>query len=291
MNSTRILVSGATGQQGGSVIDALVGSGHTIVGMTRNPDSEKAQALAGRGVTVVEGNLQDGSGLKDALQRVDSFFLMTTPFEAGVEAEAQQGLNAIDAAKEAGIKHVVFSSVADADRETGIPHFDSKYKVEQHLRASGVPFTIVAPAFFYDNMLAPFVLPGLREGTLAQAMPAEVRLQSVSVRNIGEFAALALLNPDRFLGKRINIAGDELTGPEYAQDIGRVSRRDIGYFEVPLDQVRAGSEDMAQMYDWFTRVGYSADVAGLKKAYPEVKWESFSQWAERQDWSVLATVA
>jgi uncharacterized protein YbjT (DUF2867 family) len=289
MNNTRILIAGATGQQGGTVVDALVGSGHTIFGLTRNPDSEKSQALAARGVTVVKGNLQDGIGLTEALEQVDSFFFMTTPFEAGIEAETEQGINAVDAAKEAGIRHVVFSSVADADKETGVPHFDSKYRVEQHLRASGVPFTILAPAFFYDNMMAPFVLPGLQDGTLAQALPAEVKLQSVSARNIGEFAALALLNPDRFVGRRIDFAGDELTGPEYAQVIGRVGGKDIGYYEVPLEQIRSASEDMALMYDWFSRVGYSADIPSLKNEYPEVKWERFSQWADRQDWGVLST--
>ena len=139
-------------------------------------------------------------------------------------------------------------------------------------------------------MTAPFVLPGLQNGTLAQALPAVTPLQSVSVRNIGQMVALAFKERDKFAGRRINIAGDSLTGPQYAQALSHASGRPITYVEVPLQKVREMSEDMAAMYDWFATVGYSADIAGLKSQYPEVAWESFSQWAERQDWSILTAL-
>ncbi len=194
----------------------------------------------------------------------------------------------MDAAKAAGVGHIVFSSVADADKNTGVPHFDSKFKVEQHLRSDGVPYTIIAPAYFYNNMLAPFVLPSLKQGTFAQALPAGVKLQCVATDSIGSFAAHVFANPDQFYEKRIDLAGDSLTGPEFADTLSKASGHDIKYFEVALDQVKAQSEDMALMYDWFDKVGYSVDIASLKHDYPDVKWPGFSEWARQQDWSVLS---
>ncbi len=287
MSNRRILVTGATGQQGGAVVDALLDRGLEITAMTRNPDSEKARALGARGIGFVTGDMDDRASLVEAFRGFDTVFLMGTPFEAGVETETVHGINAVQAAREAGTGHLVYSSVSDADENTGVPHFDSKSRVEGYLRESGVPYTIIAPVYFYDNMMSPFVLPGLQDGTFAMAMPAEVSLQSVSVKNIGELAALVIQNPDRFLGKRINLAGDGLTGQEYAEAISTASGRQIGYFEVPIEQVREMSEDMALMYEWFITDGYTADIEGLKSEYPEVAWESFPDWAGRQDWGVL----
>ena len=283
----KIMVTGATGQQGGAVLAALQGKGHELVALTRNPDSEKAGKLAAHGVQLVKGDFQDRSALTAAFRTIDALFLVGTPYETGPEDETRQGINAVDAAKQAGVGYVVYSSVSDADRKTGIPHFDSKYFVEEHLRQSGVPSAILAPVFFYDNMMAFFVLPGLQKGVLALGMPADVELQGISVKNVGEMHALALQNRDSFQGKRINLAGDSLTGTQYAAEISKASGRKIGYQEVPLETVRESSEDFAAMYDWFTKVGYSADIAGLKRDYRDVAWESFAEWAARQDWSVL----
>ena len=290
MSNKNILVTGATGQQGGSVLRALEGKGNELFALTRNGASAKARELSDRGIKVYEGNFHDSQSLVSAFLKVDSVFLVGSPFEAGTDDETQQGINAVDAAKKAGIKHLVYTSVANADKGTGIPHFDSKYKVEQHLRESGVPFTIIAPAFFYDNMMAPFILPGIQNGAYAQAMPPDVKLQMISAKNIGEFAALALQETERFAGKRIDIAGDALTGPQIGTAIGKASGRDIGYFEAPIEKVREMSEDMALMYEWFIRVGYDTDIAGLRNEFPEVPWETFNQWAKRQDWSVLDPV-
>jgi len=287
MSGNRILVIGATGQQGGAVVEALLQGDFDVNALTRNPDSDRARELAARGVGLIRGDMDERDALAEAFRGFDGLFLMSTPFEAGMERETAQGINAVDAASAAGIGHLVFTSVADADRSTGIPHFDSKQRIEEQLKASGVPYTILAPAYFYENMMAPFVLPGLQDGVFAMAMPADHPLQMVSVRNIGELAALAFGDPDRFLGRRINLAGDDLNGAGYAAALGAASGRTIGYFAVPIDQVREMSEDMALMYEWFVADGYDVDIAGLTREYPEVAWESFQEWAGRQDWSVL----
>ena len=282
-----VLVTGATGHQGGSVVRALLDKGFGVTAMSRNPDGEKAKALKESGVEVVKGDFQDPDSLKQALSAVDAAFLVSTPFEAGIDAETSQGIAFIDAAAAAGVGFLLFSSVSDADRATGIPHFDSKYEVEKHLAKSGLDYAILAPAFFYDNMMAPFVLPGLKQGTLAQGLDADKELQSISVRDIGRFAALMLERRDEFKGRRVNVAGDSLTGQAYADALASATGRSIGYAEVPIDQIKKMSEDMGIMYDWFNREGYSADIDGLRSRYPEVGWERFDEWAARQDWSVL----
>ncbi len=291
MDKRRILVTGATGQQGGSVIAALLDKGCELYGLTRHPSSERALELKAMGVKVVAGNLSDPyfHSLRKVFKMVDSVFLVGTPFETGVEGEVLQGLNTIDLAKETGIKHLVYTSVADADKQTGIPHFDSKFKVEQHLIQSGVPFTIIAPVFFYDNMMAPFTLPGLQHGQLAQALPANIPLEGISVKNIGEFAGLILENPERFLGKRINIAGDELDGNRWAEVLSAASNKQIGYSEIPVEMLEQSSTDMAKMYRWFRSVGYDVNVNQLKREYPEIHWDSLAEWASQQDWKVLET--
>jgi len=285
--SKTILVTGATGQQGGSVARHLMSNGHHVRALTRNPESEKAKALARKGADMVEGTFTDRQSLEKALEGVDAAFLVTTPFEAGTEAETEQGVAFIDGAAAAGIDYLVFSSVANADQNTRIPHFDSKYEVEKHLIASGLNHAIIAPVFFFENHFAPFMLPGLQNGSYGVAMPADESLQMIAVDNIGAFAALAFERPDDFRGKRIDIAGDELTGREYASALSAASGKQIEYAQVPIDQVRQMSEDMALMYEWFTNVGYSADIEGLRREYSEIDWKRFSDWAQSQDWSTL----
>lgn len=282
-----ILVAGATGQQGGSVVDGLLASGHKVRGLTRNTSSDKAKALQERGVELAKGDLLNKDSLETAMKGVDGFFLVTTFFEAGLDAEVEQGIVAANTAKKMNIRHLVFSSVSDANQSTGVPHFDSKFKIEEHIKSLALNYTIVAPVYFYDNMLSPFTLPGLQQGTFAMAMPPDKPLKSISVKTIGQFVSLAFSQPEPFLNKRINIAGDELTGPEYAKELSQATNKDITYTSLPIEEVRAMSDDMATMYEWFTLKGYSPTIKELLQTYPDIQWESFEEWANRQDWSVL----
>ncbi len=287
MSSKVIAVSGATGQQGGSVALELRNAGYKVRALTRKLDSPAAKALAKSGAEVIQTEFTNSASLESALTGVDAFFLVTTPFESGTELEIDQGIAAVDAAVKARVPYIVFSSVSDANTKTGVPHFDSKYEIEKHLSTSGIPFSVIAPVFFYENMLAPFVIPGLKEGAFAQAMPEDSKLQMVSLRTIGSVAALALVNRERFEGKRINLAGDNLSGKDVAKILGDAIGKPLMYSEVPLEAVMSQSEDMGLMYKWFTDVGYSADIDGLKAAYPEADWVSFKEWAESVDWAAV----
>jgi uncharacterized protein YbjT (DUF2867 family) len=286
-----ILVTGATGQQGGALARTLLKKGHRVRALTRKPEAPSAQELKKQGAGIVKGSFDEPGSIENAATGVDAAFAMGTPYEAGPEAEIKQGIALVEALAKAKVPFLLYTSVSDADRKTAIPHFDSKFKVEQRVKELGIRHAIVAPVFFMDNLLSPWFLPQLQQGKLALAMPAGRKLQHVSVADLGEFNALVLERREQFAGKRINLASDELTGTEAAQILSRVTGRKIEYSEIPLDQLRAMNEDWAKMFEWFDKVGYSADIAGLRKQYPEVRWHTFEQWAKEKDWSAVKGTA
>jgi uncharacterized protein YbjT (DUF2867 family) len=283
----RVLVTGATGQQGGAVARALLSRGHRVKALTRKPDSDAARRLASAGADVVAGDLGDAVSVLEAAGDVDTMFLMGNSYEAGTEEETRQGIIAADAAKAAGVGHLIYSSVADANKKTGIPHFESKYLVERHVAGLGIPYTISAPVAFMENTVAPWSIGGLRQGTHAFAMPPKRVLQLVALADIGAFVAALVERRETVFGKRFDIAGDELSGEEQAKILSQAIGRPITYQEIPIAAARQQSEDAALMFEWFDRVGYDADIAALHEDFPEVRWHSFTDWAREFDWSVL----
>ncbi len=282
-----VAVAGATGKQGGAVARILLDRGHQVRALTRRPGSRAAASLHVLGADIYEADLDDSGAVQQATEGADAFFLMATPFEEGVEAEVRQGQQAAKAAKEVGVKHLIYSSVAGADRSTGIPHFDSKREVELYIQKLDIPYTIVAPVFFMENLLGPMFLQGLRAGKLWMPLPASRPLQVVAVEDIAGFVRLVLERPTEFQGKRIDIASDSLTGPEMARTVRAATGTEIDYAEAALSAVRSQSEDQARMWEWFDQVGYNCDIDALARSYPEVGWHDLRRWAREQDWSVI----
>lgn len=286
MTSKRsILVTGATGQQGGAVARALLSRGHRVKALTRKPDSEAARQLAAAGAEIVAGDLADTASVVKAATGVDTMFLMGNSYEAGLEEETRQGILAADAAKMAGIGHLIYSSVADADKKTGIPHFESKYLVEQNVRQLGIPYTISAPVAFMENAVAPWSIDALRQGIHAFAMPPKRVVQLVALADIGAFVAALAERREQVFGKRFDFAGDELSGEEQAKILSEAIGRPIQYQEIPIAVARQQSEDAALMFEWFDRVGYDVDIATLHREFSEVRWHGFADWARAFDWS------
>jgi len=282
-----VLVTGATGHQGGAVTRQLLEKGHRVRAFTRNPEGQGAQVLKQTGAEICPGNFDDRKTLEHAARNVDCIFAMGTPFEAGTRIETRQGFAIVDVAKTSGAKHLIYNSVACADRNTGIPHFDSKFKVEQYIKSSGVPYTIIGPVFFMENFLSPQFLSGLQEGKLSMALPASKKLAQIAVSDIASFVVMVAENPKQFYGHRIDIASDDLTGTQTAQILSKLCGRKIEYVEVPLAQLKAVSEDLALMFKWFERVGYSIDTAALRKNYPKVTWHTLEDWAKNHDWGAV----
>jgi|SRR5690349_5937088 uncharacterized protein YbjT (DUF2867 family) len=285
--SKLVLVTGATGKQGGACVEALLTHGHQVRALTRNSASPAAKRLLEQGVEIAVGDFTDRDSLVGAVRGVDAVYAMSTPYEQGAEKEIAQGITITDAAKAAGVAHLIYSSVASANRATGISHFDGKYEVEKHVQASGVPYTIVAPVFFMENLLEPWTLPSLRWGKLAMALPASRSLQQIATADIGAFVATVIERENTVFGRRFDIAGDQLTGEEAAAILSKVTGRDIHYEGFPPEVLRAQSEDMARMFEWFDTTGYAADIESLRRDFPGVKWHTFEDWARKQDWNVL----
>lgn len=249
--------------------------------LVRNIQSPAAQELKKEGANLVKGDLNNLDSLEQAVNGVDSIFLMGTPLEDGIEGETRRGKMMADIAKEKNVKQLVYSSVANADRNTGIPHFESKYKVEQHIQNLGIPYTIIGPTFFMENLLT-YLKPGLEQGQLALPLSPSSILQQSAVQNIAEFSALVLEHSRKFLDKRIDIASDEVTGEQATKVLSNELGRKIRYVHIPLDKVREGNEDMARMFEWYEKVGTGIDIPSLRQEYSQVNWLSFEDWAKSQ---------
>jgi uncharacterized protein YbjT (DUF2867 family) len=271
-NDQTILITGVTGNQGGAVAQALQGSRFRLRGLTRKPESERAAALARHGVDVVKGDLDDEATLRRALAGAWGVFGVQNTWEAGVEREEAQGKRLATLAREAGVVHYVYTSVGSAHKRTGIPHFDNKWRIEETVRGLRFPsHVILRPVFFMENLLAPYSLQG---DTLAWAR------QMIAVDDIGWFGARAFTDAAALNRREIGLAGDVRTMPEAAEILTDALGRPIAFAQTPIEQVRQYSEDTALMLQWFERVGYSADIAGLEREFGRALTK-LPDWAHR----------
>jgi uncharacterized protein YbjT (DUF2867 family) len=212
--------------------------------------------------------------LIEPLAQVEAAYAVTTPFGGGADEEERQGEAIIAAAQAASLPWLVFGSVASAERAP-VPHFRSKARIERLLRESGVPWTVIAPSYFYENVL------GAREtvvaGELSLALPAETPLHQVSLANLGALVRAVLARRDEHRSARIEVAGDAPTPAEMAAAFR------AHHVEVPLERVRERSADLAAMYEFLANPGYGIDTAAVRARYPEVAWQSYADWARTID--------
>ena len=279
-----ILVTGATGQQGGATARELLAGGHRVRAMSRKPDSEAAKALVKLGAELVVGDLNDADSLRRALTGAWGVFAVQDTWEAGVEQEEVQGKRLAELAKAAGVQHFVYASVGSAHRNTGIPHFDNKWQVEQRIRALGFPsHTVLRAVFFMENWASPWFKPGILNGTLAIGIKPTTRLQQIAVADIGKYGALAFDRHADLNGKAIDIAGDAVTPVETAAILTGALGRPVTHVQVPLEEVRKFSGDFALMLDWLDRVGYDANIEGAARTYG-IKPTKLRDWVKAVAW-------
>ena len=279
MANRTVLVTGATGHQGGAVARQLVGRGFTVRGMTRKPDGEPARALAKLGVEIVQGDLNDAASLEKALAGVWGTFAVQNTWEAGVEGEEEQGKRYAKIAREKGVQHFVYTSVGSAHKKTGIPHFENKFRVEETVRGLKFPsWFILRPVFFMENLVSPWFLNGDK---LVTAMDPKTKLQMIAASDIGKFGARAFEKAEEWNGQDLDIAGDAVTMPEAAAIVSQIVGKKIEFQRIPIEAVRQNSVDFALMLEWFDRVGYSADIANLEKR-TGIKPMTLAEWARTQ---------
>lgn len=283
-NKKTIAVTGATGRQGGAVLQPLRERGFSVRALTRDPDKPEARSLIGRGTEVVRADLNDQDSLISALDGVDGVFSVQS-LEGGIEVEVRQGINVTDAAKRSRIGHLVYSSVGSAGQKTGIPHFESKFRIEEHIRGTGLRYTILRPVFFMENCLG--MRAQIDGGVLPFPLDPDTRLQMIAVDDIGGVAAMAFERAGHWQGRAVELAGDELSMAELAEAFGRMAGREVRYEQVPWEQFeqRAG-HDMTLMFRWFQEVGYHVDIPALRQEYPNLT--GFEKWLHSK-WTKVLT--
>ncbi len=284
-----VVVTGATGSQGGAVARALLDAGHRVRAYVRNPDSAAAQELRAGEAELAAGGFDDPDALASALTGADLVYIMGTPWEEGASGEQRQVRSVLAAARAAEVGHIIYSSSANADRNTGIDWYDAKYELECDVRAgSEQNWTIVAPAVFMQIVRAEHALQGLRAGVLTMAISGDHELTWIDLCDLGAFVAHVVDDPTLWRGKRIDLASQTLSPVEVAAVLSEAIGSTIRFQQIPLHTLAQFNTDIAQMYEWFDRVGMSVDVAGLHARTPSIAWTSFADWAHAQDWSVLA---
>lgn len=301
MTSTpSFLITGATGKQGGAVVDALLSSlgdsdTISILAVTRNPESESAKRLVAKSpqlITLVKGDLNDCPAIFAAVpSSVQRVFCVSNPqmgFRAVADGEEVQAMALVDAALEAGVEHFVFTSVdrhgADSDRNpTDVPHFIAKARIEKHLREktsqAQMTWTVLRPVAFMDN-ITPGFAGKIFPTTWKVGLSPSTKLQLVATADIGYFGAQALLRPAKFAGRAISIAGDELTFAE----ANAIFREATGQ-EFPTTYWFIGSfllwaiKDVGLMFRFFDQVGYAANIEALRKEHPGL--QSLQNWVDK----------
>ena len=283
--SPLIAVIGATGKQGGSVIDALLTRDARVRALVRDPDKPAAQALADRGIELSIGDLGDAASLDALFAGVDAAFAMTTPLDGGTDRETTTGIAIADAAARTGLPHLVFSTVGGAERESGVPHFESKRRVEEHIEALGIHHTFLRPVLFMDNLSGFMTSVENGQVVVRMALPDGIPLQMVAVRDIGRAAAAILLGGTSVEGKSVEIAGDTLTGTQIAKAIEAYAGLPARYEALPLEAI-ASYGDTADMFRWLAETpAYQADFEATRALVPDAldlpSWLAASGWQLR----------
>jgi uncharacterized protein YbjT (DUF2867 family) len=286
-----ILVTGATGNQGGAAARQLLSAGWRVRALTRNPAGPAARALAAAGAEVVEGDMDFRKSLEAAANGVYGVFSVQQGAlgdqRASYENEVRQGKNVANAAAVARAAHLVYASVSTRHYPFGVAAFESKRAVEGYIERIGIPATVLRPASFMDNYADPAF--GVHTGKLATGFAPDVAEQMIAVEDIGRFVALAFADPRRYLEATVAIAGDELTPPQTAQALSQAVGRDIPYLQIPVEMIRQQSADLADAVDFLSRNGgYGADIAAARARHPELM--TFQEWLSKHGRARLAAL-
>lgn len=257
--NAELLLTGITGNQGKAVAQRLSVLNIRFKALSRNESDIEGLVVA---------DLLDPASLVEALKNMKQVFLVTPHLPNDPDTEFQMGINMINAATKTGVEHIVFNSVASADQQTGIPHFESKYKIEQYLQESGLNWTIIRPVAFMDTLLPENLKYMLQDNVLKLPMSDEVNLQTVALKDIAWFSSQALLNPEKYKNRIIEIAGDTQTLNSMLKTINNYMKKPITFNQItPNESLKLLGEDFTKMFCWFNEKGYQVDIKKLSKEF------------------------
>ncbi|GAA4206682.1 NmrA/HSCARG family protein [Actinocatenispora rupis] len=272
MPDNLVLVTGATGQQGGATARHLLAAGWPVRALVRDPTSPAATALAAAGAELAPGDMTDRASLDRAVTGAYGVFSVQ-PADAPPHHEPREvdmGRAVADAAAAAGVRHLVYASVGGAERDTGISHWTTKWQIEEHIRALGLPYTVLRPVMFMENHASRSTYGVFGDTALVRMIPPDSTVQLIAADDIGAFAALAFTRPDEYLGIELEIAGDELTGARLTAALRTALGRDFRTDPIPTP-VRVGAGTSFG--------GWQADIPALRRRYPGLM--TLDTWLER----------
>ena len=281
--SKLIAVFGATGAQGGTVARNLLKKGFKVRGITRNPNSEKAEALRKLGAEVVKGNLDDNDSVRQVVEGTAGVFLVTNFWEGmDREKEISQGKRVTDACKTANVKHLIFSGLELVKEITGTPcpHFDGKGEIEKYIEASGVPFTSVRIPYYFENFSNPLFGPQKQEdGSYNLVIGMKGGMDGISVEDLGP-VIVSLFFSDTYLGKKIGLSGDKLTPTEYMEILSKATGKTYRAVCLPWEEYSKlpfpPAEDLGAMFNFYENYNPDRDIKITQQLNPDVR--SFKQW-------------
>ncbi|MGQ4266620.1 NmrA family NAD(P)-binding protein [Nocardiopsis changdeensis] len=273
-----VLVTGATGGQGGAVARALLDRGWGVRALVRSPEAPAARALAALGAEPVAGDLDDPGSLRAAARGVHGVFSVQPCDLAAPDpaTEVRRGRNVADAAAAAGAAHLVYTSAAAAGQGSGVAHFESKAEIEAYVESAGVPATVLRPVYFMENWRYALPRPdhgggesaGGGERVVPVALDADTPLQLIALADIGRIAAAVFGAPAEFTGRRIDIAGDELPVRRIAEVFAAADGVPTRFERLSDAGLRERSPEVAKMYAWINGKGFRADLAALRARHP-----------------------
>ena len=275
-----ILVTGATGAQGGALVPLLLGKGFAVRALTRNPAKPAGQKLQALGCEVVAGDLDDEASLARACAGVHGVFSLQNFWEKGVgyQREIDQGCKLARAAKQAGVAHFVQTSVAGCDNAKGVLHFESKHEIEKYIDSLGLPRTFLREVFFMENFTDPVMVGGEKKSMspyfvlpmICGLLDEDVKFHMITVEDIAWWSAEVFTHPEEFIGKHIDIASDSLTPAEMRAVFRKVTgQRVLPAFKFTTRLfLRLSNPESHRQFVWNNSVGWHFDLAPLRRRHP-----------------------
>jgi uncharacterized protein YbjT (DUF2867 family) len=272
-----LAVTGVTGTQGSAVAREMLRRGFRVRGLSRRPHGKAARRLASGGTEIVPGDMSDSSALDALLRGASAVYCVTDFFRNGVDRAATQGKLVADAAQRAGVSHFVFASIASADQGTGLHKFESKAEVERHIRALGLPHTVLRPTLFMQDLTDARYAPPLNWGMISKIVGEHRPLPWIAVEDIALVTAKVLLDPQRYLGKAIPLTGDLLSIAEARDVFTRVTGRRPLSLSLPNWLFgRVAHPALTEMWQWLAQHSWGAPVEQTREHLQEV--QSFEAW-------------
>lgn len=274
----KIFVTGATGNQGGAVVRNLLNKGFHVISLVRNPAASAAKIVAHENLEIIKGDLDDPASYREHLNNADAVFCNLI-FTEGVDKEIKQGFNLFNLSKEKNIDHFVYSSVIGCDLNTGIPHWESKFKIENHIKSSGIGYTIIRPSSLYENFLIPDVKNRIIKGKLVLTTHKNKVQQFISSEDVGSVAATVFSDPGKYQGITITLAAEQMDGEQLAALFSKVLGKEIKFQLLPMFITRlVMGNNLAKMFRWINNNDalFVKDIPALKNEFPGML--SLEEW-------------